>query len=365
MRTKFIAWYLPQFHRIPENDEFWGEGYTDWISVKKAKPLFRGHQQPRVPLNNNYYDLSIKENIAWQAQLAKEYGIYGFGIYHYWFNNEKNLLTKPVDIIYNNKDIDIHFFLSWDNANWKRSWSAVDGNDWAPIVDNNRERRNNPEILIPYILGDEDDWENHFNHILHLFKDERYIKVDNKPIFVILQYDKDIKKMCQHWNKLALEHGFNGMVFIFKNKRWFEWDKNDVRFNYEPHYDGWLNPTMWERRVEKLKKTLHFPVSTAIYDYDTIWKKILKNAEEASQKELFGAFVNYDDSPRRSIKGIIVKGASPDKFKNYLSRLIDISEKQGKEFIFITAWNEWGEGAYLEPDEINNYKYLNAIKELL
>lgn len=364
MKTKLIAWYLPQYHTIPENDDFWGKGFTDWVTVKKAQPLYKGHQQPRVPLNNNYYDLSIKENIAWQAKLAKENGIYGFGIYHYWFNNEKNLLTKPVEIIYDNKDIDIHYFLAWDNASWKRSWSAVDGNAWAPIADNDRENKKDKGILIPYVLGNKTDWENHFNHILHYFKDERYIKVSNKPVFVILQYDEVIKKMCQHWNTLAQEHGFNGMYFIFKNKRWYEWDKNDVRFNYEPHHDGWLNPTMWERRIEKLKKILHIPVGTAIYNYDTIWKRIIQNSEKASRNELLGAFVNYDDSPRRSIKGKIVKGSSPEKFKKYLSDLIRISEKQRKEFLFITAWNEWGEGAYLEPDCANHYDYINIIKSL-
>ena len=364
MRTKLIAWYLPQYHCIPENDEFWGDGFTDWVAVKKALPLYKGHQQPRVPLNNNYYDLSIKDNIVWQAKLAKEYGIYGFGIYHYWFNNEINLLTKPLEIIHENREIDIHYFLTWDNASWKRSWSAVDGNAWAPIADNNKNRKNNQGILIPYILGKEQDWENHFNHILHYFKDKRYIKVDNKPLFVILQYDEEIKKMCQHWHELALEHGFNGIYFIFKNKRWFEWDINDVRFNYEPHYNGWLNPTMWERRLEKLKKTLHIPAGIAIYNYDTIWRRILKNAKEASQNELLGAFVNYDDSPRRATRGIIVKGSSPKKFEQYLAKLINISENQGKNFIFITAWNEWGEGAYLEPDSIRQYDYLNAIKKL-
>ncbi len=364
MKTKLIAWYLPQYHCIPENNQFWGEGFTDWVTVKNAMPLFRGHQQPRVPLNNNYYDLSIRNNVEWQAKLAKRSGIYGFGIYHYWFNNEKNLLTKPVEIIHDNKKIDIHYFLAWDNASWKRSWSAVDGNAWAPIVDNNRKDQQDMGILIPYILGNENDWENHFNNILRYFKDDRYIKVDNNPIFVILQYDENIKKMCQHWNGLAQKHGFNGMYFIFKNKRWFEWDKESVRFNYEPHHDGWLNPTMWERRIERLKKALHIPVGTAIYNYDTIWRRIIKNAVEASQNELLGAFVNYDDSPRRSTKGKIVKGASPEKFKKYLSKLIDISEKQKKEFIFITAWNEWGEGAFLEPDMLNKYGYINAIKEI-
>ncbi len=365
MKTKIIAWYLPQYHSIPENDEFWGKGFTDWVTVKKAKPLFKGHKQPRIPNNQNYYDLSVKDNVVWQAKLAREYGIYGFGIYHYWFNNDNNLLTKPLDIIYNSKDIDINYFLAWDNASWKRSWSAIDGNAWAPIADNKQDSSEESGILIPYILGNKPDWENHFNQILHYFKDERYIKVANKPVFVILQYGEEIKKMCQHWNALAQEHGFDGMYFIFKNKRWYDWDKNDIRFNYEPHYDGWLNPTIWERRLIKLKKILHISVGITTYNYDIIWKRILKNAEEASQNELLGAYVDYDDSPRRSTTGKIIRGGSPQKFKYYLEKLIYISEQQGKEFIFITAWNEWGEGAYLEPDDFYKYKYLNAIKELI
>ena len=364
MKTKIIAWYLPQYHCIPENDEFWGKDFTDWVTVKNAKPLFRGHQQPRIPLNNNYYDLSVKENVAWQAKLAKEHGIYGFGIYHYWFNNEKNLLTKPLDIIYENKEIDIQYFLAWDNANWKRSWSAIDGNAWAPIADKEQNTNNKCGILIPYILGNESDWENHYNYLLPFFKDERYIKVENKPMFTILQYDENIEKMCNYWNTLAKKDGFNGLFFIYKNKRWFNWSNDAIRFNYEPHHDGWLNPTIWERRVERISRLLHLPISNNYYNYDNIWKRIIKNAENSSPNEFLGAFVGYDDSPRRSRRGKVVKGVSPQKFKKYLSQLIDISEKQGKVFLFITAWNEWGEGAYLEPDIINKYDYLEVIKEL-
>lgn len=364
MKTKLIAWYLPQYHCIPENDEFWGKGFTDWVTVKNAKPLYKGHQQPRIPLNNNYYNLSIKENVAWQAKLAKEHGIYGFGIYHYWFNNEKNLLTKPLEIIHSNEDIDINYFLAWDNASWIRSWSAMCGNAWAPIADNHETKRKESGILIPYILGNKTDWENHYNHLLPYFKDERYIKVNNKPMFSILQYDEDIEKMSNYWNLLAQKDGFDGIHFILKNKRWFEWKENTYRFNYEPHYDGWENPTVCERRVEKIKKLLHLPYKKHIYNYDTIWKKILVQAQNSSKTVYLGAFVGYDDSPRRSKTGIIVKGVYPHKFKKYLSKLIAISEMQEKDFIFITAWNEWGEGAFLEPDEIEQYNYLNAIKEL-
>ena len=177
-KTKLIAMYLPQYHQIQENDEFWGEGFTDWITVRNAKPLFEGHDQPKVPLNNNYYDLSFRENVEWQAKLAKQYGIYGFGIYHYWFNNEKNLLTKPAQIIQENKDIDIKYFYAWDNISWKRSWSNVkeSGNAWAPAIEKQKGINSGPCILIPYLIGGEADWKNHYNYLKPYFKDSRYIK---------------------------------------------------------------------------------------------------------------------------------------------------------------------------------------------
>ena len=362
MKTKLLTWYLPQYHSIPENNEFWGEGFTDWVTVRNAKPLYRGHQQPRIPLDNNYYDLAIRDSVEWQARIAKEHGIFGFGIYHYWFNNEKNLLTKPAEIIRDNKDIDINYFFAWDNASWVRSWSALSGNAWAPVADQ-KYNKNGRTVLIPYILGKENDWENHFNHLIDYFNDSRYIKVDNKPMFIILQYDNDIQKMCDYWDNLARQNGFDGMYFVFKNKRWFDWGDRK-RFNYEPHHDGWLNPTVWERRIEKIKRLFHLDTHVMIYDYDTTWKRILKSAESSSRNEYLGGFVNYDDSPRRSRRGKIVKGANPEKFKYYLSELCKISDRQNKDFLFLTAWNEWGEGAYLEPDTIYGYEYLNAIKEI-
>ena len=163
---------------------------------------------------------------------------------------------------------------------------------------------------------------------------------------------------------MAQKDGFNGMHFIFKNKRWYKWNEDAFRFNYEPHYDGWLNPTIWERRIEKITKKMHLPIKINYYNYDKIWRRIIENANETTKNEYLGAFVGYDDSPRRSTNGRIVKGASPQKFKKYLFQLLKISENQGKDFIFLTAWNEWGEGAFLEPDEIEHYNYLNVIKEL-
>ena len=158
MNTKLFAMYLPQYHEIKENSEFWGKGFTDWVGVKAATPLFENHLQPRSPLNKNYYDLSIVDNVKWQASIAKKYGIDGFGIYHYWFNNDKNLLTKPAEIILENKDININYFFAWDNGSWKRTWSKIQGNDWAPNQDE-KINQSGPQVLVEYILGTENDWK--------------------------------------------------------------------------------------------------------------------------------------------------------------------------------------------------------------
>ena len=357
--------YLPQFHSIPENDEFWGKGFTDWVTVKKAKPLFEGHNQPRIPLNNNYYDLSEKEAIIWQCKIAKEHGIYGFAIYHYWFNNDKNLLTKPAEIIRDNKEIDINFFFTWDNCNWKRSWSNVSGNAWSPIADDEQkeELRTGPQILIPYILGKESDWENHYNSLRLYFTDSRYVKIDNKPVFSIINHDANIEKMCEYWNQLAKKDGFDGMYFIFKNGP--RVPKSLFRYSYEPHHVAWGSFDLWSRVKGFVKRKLGITETLEVFDFDKSWEKLIKFAKNNKENTLYyGAFVGYDDTPRRGYKGKIVKGATPEHLKSYLNQLLDICEKQEKDFIFLTAWNEWGEGAYLEPDSVNGYAYLQAIKNV-
>lgn len=358
--------YLPQFHQIPENDEFWGKGFTDWVTVKRAKPLFKGHVQPRVPLNDNYYDLSVKENVAWQAKLAKDNGIFGFGIYHYWFNNEKNLLTKPAEIILENKDIDINYCYAWDNLGWKRSWSNLqNANDWAPSMDS--DKKQGPAVLIPYVLGGKDDWRIHYDYLRPYFADERYIKMDNKPVFIIYHYSKEIAAMCDFWNQLAMSDGYNGIFFIFRYDKKLNIPANEYVFKYEPQYarlDTEIKMiTLFKRVLRKLNVNLKY---NYLFDYDKIWKRILRNAKVMRDEKIFhGCFVSYDDTPRRGRRGSIAVGASPKKFASYLRKLVDISSEQGKNFIFLTAWNEWGEGCYLEPDKNDGYGFLESLSASL
>ena len=365
-KVKVIANYLPQFHCIPENDAWWGKDYTDWVAVKKAKPLYESHNQPRIPFEKNYYTLDDVEAVRWQAEIAKQYGVYGFGIYHYWFNSDMHLLDKPVNLLHENKDIDINYMFIWDNSTWKRTWSNVEfSNDWAPLYEN-EESTTNKGILAELIYGDENDWKIHFDYLLEFFKDPRYIKKDNKPLFAIYNQNNDsstLKKMCNYWDTLAKQNGFDGICILGKKN-----NQNigfaEHSFLYEPEWSGWL----WHNQVERVLNKLHVKKYNLLrkpimYDYDKIYKRIINNAISNEDKNCyFSGFVSYDDTPRRGVNGKVVKNDSPQKFEKYIKQLIEISKKQNKEYLFITAWNEWGEGAYLEPDETYNYEYLQALK---
>lgn len=365
--VKIIANYLPQYHRIPENDRFWGEGYTDWEAVKKARPVYPGQIEPRVPLNNNYYDLSDPAVVRWQAQLAREYGIWGFGIYHYWFSSEQNLLTKPAQNILDNPDIDINYLFIWDNSSWIRTWSNVKGNDWTPLYDDTQKLTNEPDpnfsngVLAELIYGDESDWQEHFNFLLPYFKDSRYIKIDGKPLFCFMHAAEEkelLWNMMSYWNQLAIDQGFEGIIPIAKS-RW-----PIKRFEYEFHYQ----PVT----VNNLRDLFYFGLSNKInnrfphlrkWDYDKAWKNILRYARKnKDQNTFYSGFVGFDDTPRRGEVAKIITGQSPEKFSKYLSQLLQYSADQNKEYVFLTAWNEWGEGAYLEPDEENGYTYLEAVR---
>ena len=188
--TKIIAFYLPQYHAIPENDQWWGKGFTEWTNVKKAKPLFEGHDQPRIPLNHNYYNLLDDNTKIWQANLAKKYGVYGFCYYHYWFKGGKKLLEKPAEQMLSNKSIDLPFCFCWANENWTRNWDG-----------------GNREIMVEQDYGNKDDWECHFQYLLQFFKDKRYITVDGKPLFIIYKPDLiiDIYEMVKYFRQSIVE----------------------------------------------------------------------------------------------------------------------------------------------------------------
>lgn len=368
-KVKLVSMYLPQYHQTPENNKWWGEGFTDWTSVSTSESLFEGHRQPRVPMDDHYYDLSDVEEIRWQVRLARQYGIAGFGIYHYWFSSNQVLLTKPAELIRQHLDINIDYFFVWDNNSWVRTWSRLkhNTNSWSPRVDSAIEDTTQ-SVLAELNYGDEREWKKHFSFLLPYFKDERYIKIDNRPVFSLFNYNNKevMKKMCKYWNVLSRENGFDGMFFLGRVNPYDSLDCFDALFTYEPMFSAWQNKNIVNRVIDKLKDHFEKERGLTIYDYDEVWESILMNARKRTEKNImFGGFVGYDDTPRRGKTGRIVKSETPEKFEKYLRELVKISEKQDKKYIFLTAWNEWGEGAYLEPDTDNGMKYLEAIKRIV
>lgn len=350
-----LALYLPQFHRVHENDEWWGDGFTEWTAVKGAEKLYETHNQPRIPLNNNYYNLMDRNTMIWQAELMKRYCIDGMCIYHYWFENGKRILEKPAENLLKWKDIHMPFCFCWANQTWRRTWKKLsDSCMWSSIYEKREEQSIDNGILMKQIYGRENDWEQHFQYLLPFFKDNRYIKLNGKPVFVIYRAN-DIPSL---WNMLdffdmrAKENHFPGIYTIGMLG-----DKVD-----ELNAICLKQP---ELATEKcLKKENCFSKRISMYSYDNIWQAILSQ-ELLSKKTYFCGIVDFDNSPRMGENSIIIEGASPEKFYQYFKLLYEKSLYFGNEFIFINAWNEWGESMYLEPDEINGYGYLESVRKVV
>lgn len=360
--TKIIAFYLPQFHSFPENDKWWGQGFTEWTNVKRALPIFKGHVQPRIPLGENYYNLLDKETLRWQANFAKEYGIYGFCYYHYWFDG-KLLMEKPMEMMLADKSIDFPFCISWANENWTRAWAKKD-----------------KEILISQTYGGQDEWRAHFYYLLPFFKDSRYIKIDGKPIIIIYRPEiiPVLKEMLIEWKKLAKENGLNDLCIIYQRASTYNHlysDAGDL-FDYGIEYQPDMVHAEQKKTYEMLKRKMLNTISlnmkcnlnekTVIaYDYDDTWNRILQITPR-DEKMIPGAFINWDNTPRHKEKGSMELGYTVEKFENYLhTQIIRTHDIYHKDFLFLFAWNEWGEGGYLEPDETEKFSRLEAVKRAL
>lgn len=364
---KVIAFYLPQFHAIPENDAWWGEGFTEWVNVKKAKPLFEGHEQPRIPYENNYYNLLEPDVMRWQITLAKEYGVYGFCFYHYWFDGHK-LLEKPVESFLKDTTMELPFCLCWANEHWTNAWVSKEN-----------------KVLIEQRYGEKEQWREHFEYLLPFFNDERYIKEDGKPVFVVYRPEiiDCLNEMLDYWQDLAKENGLQGIKFVYQHPSFYVLpNKDDSRFEnyieYQPTFARTMIQSDKHRFLKKIKRKvalvlekyckidLRFVADNKLkhIDYDETWEYILRH--QPDEKAFPGAFVDWDNTPRRGEKGIVYDGVSEEKFRRYMSAQIkNARSKYKKDYIFLFAWNEWAEGGYMEPDESRGYGMLEALKAAL
>ena len=347
------AFYLPQFHQIPENDEWWGEGFTEWTNVRNAKPLYPGHKQPIHPADDNYYNLLEKSTVEWQTKLAREYCIDGFVYYHYYFCGKK-LLEKPAENLLKWKDVPQNFFFCWANHNWNRAWHGT------------------KEVLLAQEYGSKEDWEAHFEYLLPFFKDERYLKIDNKPAFMIfVPFFKERAEMMTYFDERCKEEGFEG-IYVFES---FDKSLNSRKFRkLKAEKNGYTRkifirePTtsriaLWESQGRKIKiekylyefRKKHTKNKIRYTNGNDVLRYLCKNTK--GKKFVHGMFFSFDNTPRHGKYGQIIKVISKENFFRAMDRLKD------QDIVIFNAWNEWAEGMVMEPTKEYGNRYLSWVKE--
>lgn len=349
---KVLAIYLPQYYETEDNNLWWGKGFTDWESVKRAEKCFPGHMAPWKPLNDYYYDLSNVDSLKWQADIALNNGIDGFAFYHYYFKDGKKELEKPAEILLRHPEIEMPFCFNWASESWIRSWSKISGNVWSDKFENSANE-SDLGVLVEQDYGDETAWKTHFEYLLPFFQDKRYIRIDDKPVFIFYR-PRDIKcldKMVGVWRRMAVDAGLNGVYFIGVNVN-ASLVNLDASLLYEPRN---AITKMNELSLAKNK------MGVRCFEYSDAWDCILKSQPYKGCKTYFTGISGYDDTPRRGKSGECLIHNTPNVFQEKLEKLLTKSIQCGNELVFINAWNEWGEGMHLEPDELYGYEYLKAV----
>lgn len=355
-KPRVLALYLPQFHPIPENDVWWGPGFTEWTNVGKAKPLYKGHQQPKVPRDLGYYDLRVAETREHQARIAQKYGVEGFCYWHYWFGNGKRLLERPFNEVLASGSPDFPFCLAWANESWKGFHHGINGR----------------EVLIEQLYPGEEDYIAHFKNVLPAFQDKRYIRVDGKPLFMVYQpYNlPDAKAFIALWRRLASEHGLDGLHLVAQTYSSSKTDEllamgfdavNVVRmYDYTENAKRSINTIINSLRHKYLK-------APRIASYKQVKQWFVGN-EEARNNVYPTIIPNWDHTPRTGRKGLVFHGSTPQLFSEHLADVSSVLKSKPEEaepIVFVKSWNEWAEGNYLEPDLQYGFAYLEALKKFV
>lgn len=352
MDVKLIAFNLPQYYPIPENDEWWGKGFTEWTNTAKAKPMFNGHYQPHVPADLGFYDLRLPAARKAQADLAREYGIEAFCYYHYWFAG-KRLLERPVNEIVESGEPDFPFCLCWANETWSGIWHGS---------------RN--KILIEQAYPGDDDYKAHFAYLVRAFTDRRYLTVDGKPLFVVYQpyHMPDPKYFAEIFRALAEKAGLKGLYLIATNTPKC-WVPSDFCFDAsigmpfpELLYVSRNNPI--KRLYRKYLKIIGKP---KIHTYEKVIMMDMFYESKRGSISYPCVIPNWDNTPRSGSNGLVLHGSTPELFRRHLRKAFDLIRDEHFEhkLIFVKSWNEWAEGNYLEPDQRFGTGYLEVIREEL
>ena len=349
---RVIAFYLPQFYPTPENDIWWGKGFTEWTNVGRAKALFPKHYQPRVPADLGYYDLRIQDIRIQQAEMAKAAGIEGFCYWHYWFAGQR-LLDMVFDEVVTSGTPDYPFCLCWANHSWKAK-------TWDPSIPD--------KMLMEQTYPGLEDYRRQFYQMLPAFKDRRYIKVEGKLLYGIFDPNAipDINLFTSSWNSLAKENGLDGFFFFAFAQGSFNFPRVQGAFDvtvFDPLMDAYYKNISkpFNKIVFRLHSVLHKPVIMT-YDYYTNMALSLFNKYPDTVP---CAVPNFDHSPRSGTRAVILHASTPEKWKDYFSKVKQLAECKNDGLIFIKAWNEWGEGNYLEPDLRYGDAYLRALSDVI
>ncbi len=358
-KARVLALYLPQFHPIPENDKFWGKGFTEWTNVVRAKPLFRGHYQPRIPADLGFYDLRMTEVREAQADMARKAGVEGFCYWHYWFGNGRMLLERPFQEVLESGKPDFPFCLGWANHSWTTA-------TW--VKGSNKLEK---EVIADQLYLGKDDYVAHFNYCLPAFKDSRYVLVDGKPFFAI--YDPfasmEISRFMDIWQELAIKNGFPGIHFVGLNNTY-----SSVSDLINMGFSAVNNRKMWAaeaacsgshlmRTIQaKISKYLNIPVSR--FKYSDIINNMYTD-EEYLENCYPTILSGYDRSPRAGHKAVIYYDTTPELFRKQIKMALECIKNRPDEYkiLILKSWNEWGESNYVEPDLKYGHAFLNVLKE--
>ena len=381
MKARIIANYLPQFHPVPENDKYWGPGFTEWTNVAKARPLFRGHYQPRIPADLGY-DLRLPEIREQQAQMAREAGVEGFCYWHYWFGNGRQVLQRIFNEVQTSGKPDFPFCLAWANHDW-------DTGSWQKGI-------KKQTIFKQLYLGKEDHTL-HFNMLVPAFRDKRYIKVEGRLLFIILDPYRfeHVESLIETWRQLAKDAGLPGFYFVAMgnntNTRVRKAEGGiekgrvipDLKSSAKVYnnflslgFDGvnsfgksrgeMMDKGTYKRAIlYKMHEHLSF-LPTLKYNYP----KVVENffAPEDSWDNIFPTiFPGWDRTPRTNDAEGVYINATPENFKRHIEQALKVIEKKDAEhrILFLRSWNEWGEGNYVEPDLKYGHGFLDALRDVI
>jgi len=362
LKMRSIAFYLPQYHPISENDEWWGKGFTEWRNVTKAEPLFPGHYQPHLPADLGFYDLRLPESRQAQAELAREYGIYGFCYYHYWFNGRR-ILERPFNEVLSSGKPDFPFCLCWANENWTRTWDGQSRN-----------------ILLEQKYNEDDDRE-HIRSLVKAFQDERYIRINGKPLFLIYRASliQNPLKTTSIWREEAQKLGI-GELYLCRVESNFSGEYGDptqlgfdaaIEFqpNSNPDFKHLSQPLRrsrlwhWSRKLGLSHKVYG---DNQIYKYSSLVEQMIQS-KAPSYKRFPCVTPSWDNTARRKGGASIFKGSTPEIYERWLNHAIENLpvNPTAERIIFINAWNEWAEGCHLEPCQKWGHAYLEATKRAI